>query len=431
MKNKEEEKHKKEINTNSESENQEEEEEEEEEGEEDKNKEEISPEDELKHADIITKYKNAGDIANKVLAYLVSQCLPGKYALDLCMEGDKMITDQVSTIFSKGKIEKGVAFPTCISINNCLGHYSPLMDDRSVILKEGDIVKIDLGVHIDGCIALVAHTTICTNNPNNPTTGKAADVIAAAYYASEIAHRLVKPGKKNSEVTENILKVAKQFGCEPMEGVLSHQLKKFVIDGNKVIINKQTLDQKVEEFEFQEYQAFAIDIVMSTGEGKSREMENRTTIFKRNVDQNYLLKMKASRYVFNEINQKFPTFPFTLRALDEKKGRLGITELLKHNLVSPYPVLYEKEGEIVAQFKFTVLILPSSTNRITGHPVPYIKSEKKIEDPSLNEILKMGTKRESSQQLSSEQSQQSSEPKQSQQLFEPKPTEQLSQQSKK
>lgn len=145
-----------------------------------------------------------------------------------------------------------------------------------------------------------------------------------------------------------------------MEGVLSHQLKKFVIDGNKVIINKQTLDQKVEEFEFQEYQAFAIDIVMSTGEGKSREMENRTTIFKRNVDQNYLLKMKASRYVFNEINQKFPTFPFTLRALDEKKGRLGITELLKHNLVSPYPVLYEKEGEIVAQFKFTVLILPSS-----------------------------------------------------------------------
>lgn len=95
MKNKEEEKHKKEINTNSESENQEEEEEEEEgEGEEDKNKEEISPEDELKHADIITKYKNAGDIANKVLAYLVSQCLPGKYALDLCMEGDKMITDQ-------------------------------------------------------------------------------------------------------------------------------------------------------------------------------------------------------------------------------------------------------------------------------------------------------------------------------------------------
>lgn len=43
------------------------------------------------------------------------------------------------------------------------------MDDRSVILKEGDIVKIDLGVHIDGCIALVAHTTICTNNPNNPS----------------------------------------------------------------------------------------------------------------------------------------------------------------------------------------------------------------------------------------------------------------------
>lgn len=45
-------------------------------------------------------------------------------------------------------------------------------------------------------------------------------------------------------------------------------MKRFVIDGNKVILNKATPEHKVEEFEFEENQCYAIDIVMSTGEGK-------------------------------------------------------------------------------------------------------------------------------------------------------------------
>jgi len=289
-------------------------------------------------------------------------------------------------------MEKGVAFPTCISINNCAGHFSPLADDTTT-LKDEDLVKIDLGVHIDGFISVVAHTHIVTANPQVPITGRKADVIAAAYYASECAHRLFKPGKKNTDVTEAINKVAEQFKCQSLEGVLSHQMKRFVIDGNKVIISKSTLEHKVDEFEFEENQAYSIDIVMSTGEGKAKETETRTTIYKRSIDQNYLLKMKAARYVFNEINTRFPTLPFTLRALDEKRGRLGITECLKHDLVSPYPVLYEKPGEFVAQFKFTVLILSSGTLRLNTHPLPYISSQLKIEDPAINAILQMGTKR--------------------------------------
>jgi len=218
-------------------------------------------------------------------------------------------------------------------------------------------------------------------------------VICAAHYAAECAHRLIKPGKKNTEVTEVINKVAEEFKCEALEGVLSHQMKRFVIDGNKVIISKSTLEHKVDEFEFEENQVYGVDIVVSTGEGKAKEMETRTTIFKRAVDQNYLLKMKAARYVFNEINTRFPTLPFTLRALDETRARLGITECLKHDLVNPYPVLFEKQGEYIAQFKFTVLLLPSGTMRLNSHPLPFVSSEHKIEDQSINAILQMSTKR--------------------------------------
>lgn len=62
-------------------------------------------------------------------------------------------------------------------------------------------------------------------------------------------------------------------------------------------------------------------------------------MFKRAVDKNYMLKMRASRYVFNEVNHRFPTLPFTLRALeDEKQARMGVVECLKHDLLHQYPV---------------------------------------------------------------------------------------------
>lgn len=50
-----------------------------------------------------------------------------------------------------------------------------------------------MGCHIDGFIAIVAHTHALQAGP---VTGKAADVIAAANTAAEVALRLVRPGKK-------------------------------------------------------------------------------------------------------------------------------------------------------------------------------------------------------------------------------------------
>lgn len=350
----------------------------------------------LTDSDVLSKYKEAAEIATGAIQAIIKECTPGKKIVDLCLLGDKFVTDKLAGMYNKGKVEKGIAFPTSISVNNCLGHFSPLNGDNTV-LADGDVAKIDIGVHISGYISLAAHTIIVSETTTTPTpvTGRKADVICAAHYAAECAHRLIKPGKKNTDVTEMIKKVAAQFKVEPVEGVLSHQMKRFVVDGNQTIINRATIDHKVEEFEFEENQVYAVDIVMSTGEGKAREMETKTTIYKRAIDQTYQLKMQASRYVLNEITQKFPTLPFSLRSLDEKRGKLGISECVKHDLVVPYPTLYEKAGEFVAQFKFTVLILPSQTSKLNSLPLPYVQSEHKIVDPEITALLQQGTKRTS------------------------------------
>uniref|UniRef100_A0A804MCR5 Brf1 TBP-binding domain-containing protein n=1 Tax=Zea mays TaxID=4577 RepID=A0A804MCR5_MAIZE len=65
--------------------------------------------------------------------------------------------------------------------------------------------------------------------------------------------------------------------------------------------------------------------------------EKQTTIYKMVVDKNYNLKMKASRFIFSEISQKFPIMPFTARALEEKRARLGLVECMNRELLQLYP----------------------------------------------------------------------------------------------
>lgn len=130
----------------------------------------------------------------------------------------------------------------------------------------------DLGVHIDGFIALVAHTIVVGASADKPVEGRAADAILAAYNAIQVAYRLLKPGKLNSEVTSHIAKVNESYKCNALEGVLSHELKKHLIDGNNCIINKETFEQKVEEREFQVGEVYALDVIVSTGEGKPKEV---------------------------------------------------------------------------------------------------------------------------------------------------------------
>lgn len=348
---------------------------------------------------VVTKYKMGGDIANRVLRSLVEASSSGVSVLSLCEKGDAMIMEETGKIFKKEKeMKKGIAFPTSISVNNCVCHFSPLKSDQDYILKEGDLVKIDLGVHVDGFIANVAHTFVVGVAEGTQVTGRKADVIKAAHLCAEAALRLVKPGNQNTQVTEAWNKVAHSFNCTPIEGMLSHQLKQHVIDGEKTIIQNPTDQQKKdhEKAEFEVHEVYAVDVLVSSGEGKAKDAGQRTTIYKRDPSKQYGLKMKTSRAFFSEVERRFDAMPFTLRAFeDEKKARMGVVECAKHELLQPFNVLYEKEGEFVAQFKFTVLLMPNGPMRITSGPFEpdLYKSEMEVQDAELKALLQSSASR--------------------------------------
>merc|ERR1712113_238600 len=92
----------------------------------------------------------------------------------------------------------------------------------------------------------------------------------------------------------------------------------------------------------------------------------------------------------SEVNRRFPALPFTLRAIeDEQVARVGITEARRHGLLEEYPVFREKEGECVAKFKFTLLLLPGGTKKITGLPLSekQVASTLAVQDEEMRKLL--------------------------------------------
>jgi len=106
--------------------------------------------------------------------------------------------------------------------------------------------------------------------------------------------------------------------------------------------------------------------------------------------------MKSSRVFLSEVEKRFSLMPFTLRHFeDEKRARMGVIECAKHDLVEPYPVYQEKEGEFVAEFKFTLLLMPSGQMKITGLPIDLdlYESEYKVTDSDIKQLLTSSTQK--------------------------------------
>ena len=129
-----------------------------------------------------------------------------------------------------------------------------------------------MGCHIDGYLAQIAHTIVVGADPTKKITGKKADVIVATRMCFDAALRLLKEGNLNKQITDAIAEISAVYKTNPVEGVLSHRVKKHMIDGDEVIINKQTPEQKVEEHKFEKYEVYVLDVILSTGEGKPKEV---------------------------------------------------------------------------------------------------------------------------------------------------------------
>lgn len=344
--------------------------------------------------DVVNKYQTAGEIANKALLFAISQCKIDGNIADICRQVDEHIVGLAGKVYKGASIAKGIAFPCAISVNHVLCHYAPIPEDASVLLKKGDLVKIELGAHIDGFPALVAHSLVIGAGKEGPVTGKAANVIQTAYLAAEAALRLIRRDALNTDIPKPMQEIAEALGgTRFIEGMISHSVAKDLLASGKALVINPTDTQakSIQPFRFDLYDVFVIDIAVSAGEGKVRPLGDcRTSIYCKTGSQ-YALKLKTSRAVFSEIQSKFGSMAFNIRSLDDQvRSRMALKECAQHNLVNPYEVLAEIDEQVpTARFMFTMIMMPSGPLKITSFPFEqeYIQPDQHSLPEHIQELL--------------------------------------------
>lgn len=291
--------------------------------------------------DVVKNYLKAGQIASEVRKGVQPFVKENASLLEICTWVENKIKEK------GGKL----AFPCNICINEVAAHYSSPINDETVVPRDA-VVKIDLGVHVDGYIADTA-TTICLNPEYD-------GMIYAIKDALKKAIKAVKPGTKNSHIGSIIQKTIEQYGFKPIWNLSGHQMTRYVLHTGKSIPNVSTLSlSKIREGE-----VFAIEpfLTLRTGDGKVRGLK-RTHIYRFHKTHSNL--SKDANKLQEIIKNRFKSLPFSKRWLNESREHLAFSDermeqafsalLAKKSLVG-YPVLAEKRGNIVAQAEHTVLV---------------------------------------------------------------------------
>ena len=316
----------------------------------------------------LNKYKTAGTIATKAVTEGVNMAKPGTKLIDLSNNIQEYINQELDKTYKSIKY-KGLSFPVCLSVNNIVGHYTGKSTD---VLKDGDLLKIELGVHIDGFPASITYTTLIMTE-STVIDDKKSNVLKAVIGASKEIFNNMKPGTLNTEIVSIMKKYADQYNCNlpisnefgVVPGIFSYQVSNGILDGytddnytddkmHRFILSRNNPEYGffMVELELEENEIYAIDIVMSSGSGKLKQTNDICNIYRRNYEIYEGLRLKASREVLGSFGKE--VFPQKINP--DIKFKLGIKECLDKGVVEPYPVVSEKENEYVARIKFTVIV---------------------------------------------------------------------------
>jgi methionyl aminopeptidase len=287
--------------------------------------------------EILEKYQRAGKIAAKVRDEARRTVREGMLIIDLCEKTESLIREM------GGK----PAFPCNVSINEVAAHYtSPLQDRRRI--PENSIVKIDLGVHVDGYIADTA-VTVCFNPQYE-------SLVRAAEEALEKAIEILRPGLFTSRFGSIIQKTIKNRGFEPISNLTGHKVERYLLHAGKSLPNVfHVSTARVNVGEVYGVEPFAT-VANAVGKVKSG---SEAYIFR--FLKHRSLRNPYAKRLLNHIKENFRGLPFTERWLQGRvplnRYKPAFSELLSSKSLRSYPILVEASGKPVAQAEHTVLIV--------------------------------------------------------------------------
>jgi len=283
----------------------------------------------------VKKLIKSGQIAKKAADLALRLVKPG------------VSISQIATTIEKYIRELGgePAFPVNIGINNVAAHYTPVYNDTLTIPEQG-VVKVDLGVHVEGYIADTAVSV--------PLSPVFEGLVEAPRRALEKVLEILHPGIRASEIGRVVETTIKSYGFNPIKNLSGHGIDKYTIHSGVVIPNYSDIFARHRLVSG----VYAIEPFATNGVGLVEELHFATIYALKRIKT--ALREDAGRF-YNRVYGERLTLPFTLRwyvtSSDEYNTYLKIIEYLaeKKALVK-YPVLVEKTNGYVSQFEHTIII---------------------------------------------------------------------------
>ena len=282
----------------------------------------------------LESYQKAGEISIKVKEYAKDLIKPGMPLVEIAQKIEKKIEEL-------GGIP---AFPVNLSIDAIAAHYHPTIDD---LTKATGLLKVDIGVHINGFIADTAFSLDLTPNKEHK------ELIRASEHAVENAIKIIDENPTLHEIGESIKDTIESHGFFPIVNLSGHGLDEYDLHSGITIPNYPNNKQETLE----EDSAYAIEPFATAGEGKIYEgaSSNIYSIIDLKNTRN-LTGRKILEYVWD----KYQALPFSLREMQEKFGpmsRLAMKQMTQEGILHDFPQLIEKSHKPVSQAEHTIVKL--------------------------------------------------------------------------
>ncbi|MGQ9506724.1 MAG: type II methionyl aminopeptidase [Candidatus Bathycorpusculaceae bacterium] len=239
------------------------------------------------------------------------------------------------------------AFPCNVSINEIAAHYtSPPNDERKIPKKS--IVKVDIGVHVDGYVTDTA-VTLCFNPEYE-------SLVETAEQALKTAIENIRPEISTSKLGAIIEKTIKNRGFKPISNLTGHQVGRYLVHAGTSIPNVSQLS--FSKIKLNEVYAIEPFVTLPNAVGQVKDGEE-VTIFR--FLKSRSLKNPHAKKLLKHVEKNFRTLPFAERWLKNVVPQAHYQEAFKELLTSKsimgYPVFVEASRKPVAQAEHTVLIV--------------------------------------------------------------------------
>lgn len=296
--------------------------------------------------EVYDKYILAGKIAAEARDFGISLLKPSTSCLDIANKIE-------SKILEKGG---GLAFPVNISINEVAAHFSPKHDD-TLTLKKDDVVKLDIGAHVDGYIADTAVTVEIGNNNYN-------EMIKASSEALDAAIKILKAGITLYEIGKIVQKTITSYGYKPIDNLTGHSMQKYILHAGMSVPN---IPDEIYNGKPKDGDVLAIEPFATNGAGHVISGPGSNIYLCKDSLKKLIIRDKEAKLIFEKIKNEFKTLPFAQRWFKKQfnYSEMSLRKLSFIGLLKHYPQLIDAKKGIVTQKEHTVIVTEDGCEVIT------------------------------------------------------------------